>query len=306
MPDFIQNVLDGIMVGASYALLGLGFTLMFGVMRRLNLSYGPTITMGVYAGAWISLQVHQSLLLALCVSVLVSVIVGLLVEGICFRAVRSDNPLTSMVSAFAMWMVLEEIIILLTWGRLFPVENPTGLSAFSVGDFTVRGDYFILFVSAVVLMGLIYRLIYRTAYGRAVRAVAADRKAAQLMGINVSRVSTGVFVLTSAFGGFVAFFIAASLHQITPGFGLWATVKGLIVMILGGIGSIPGAIAGGLLLGVIELQALWYLGGGYRDLVAFLVLFLFLVVRPRGILGAGEARGQPPGGRNPVKRRGSA
>ena len=148
----------------------------------------------------------------------------------------------------------------------------------------------ILFVSAVVLMGLIYWLIYKTAYGRAVRAIATNRKAAQLMGINVARMSSTVFILTSAFDGLVAFFIAASLHQITPGFGLWATVKGLIVMILGGIGSIPGAIIGGLLLGVIELQALWYLGGGYRDLVAFLVLFVFLVVRPRGILGAGEAR----------------
>lgn len=290
MADFIQNVLDGIMVGASYALLGLGFTLVFGVMRRLNLSYGPTLTMGVYAGAWISLQVYESLLLALCVSVLVSVIVGLLIEGICFKAVRSDSPLTSMVSAFAMWMVLEEIIILLTWGRRFPVENPTGLATFDIAGFMVRGDYFILFVSAVVLMGLIYRLIYKTAYGRAVRAIATNRKAAQLMGIDVARTSTTVFVLTSAFGGLVAFFIAASLHQITPGFGLWATVKGLIVMILGGIGSIPGAIIGGLLLGVIELQALWYLGGGYRDLVAFLVLFIFLVVRPRGVLGAGEAR----------------
>ena len=145
-------------------------------------------------------------------------------------------------------------------------------------------------MSAVVLMGLIYWLIYKTAYGRAVRAIATNRKAAQLMGINVARMSSTVFILTSAFGGLVAFFIAASLHQITPGFGLWATVKGLIVMILGGIGSVPGAIIGGLLLGVIELQALWYLGGGYRDLVAFLVLFVFLVVRPRGILGAGEAR----------------
>ena len=176
---------------------------------------------------------------------LVSVIVGLLVEGVCFKAVRSDNPLTSMVSAFAMWMVLEEIIILATWGRLFPVENPTGLATFDIGGFMVRGDYFILFVSAVLLMGLVYWLLYRTAYGRAVRAIATNRKAAQLMGIDVARMSSTVFVLTSAFGGLVAFFIAASLHQITPGFGLWATVKGLIVMILGGIGSIPGAILGG-------------------------------------------------------------
>lgn len=290
MFDFVQNTLDGIMVGASYALLGLGFTMMFGIMRRLNLSYGPTIAMGVYAGAFLSLHVYNSLLLALFVSVIVSIIIGVIVEGLCFRAVKSDNPLTSMVSAFAMWMVLEEVIILATWGRLYPVENPTGIATFDLVGFTVRGDYFLLFVCAVSLMGMIYWLVYHTAYGRAVRAVAINPKAAQLMGLNVRRLSTQVFVLTSAFGGFVGYFIAASLHQITPGFGLWATVKGLIVMILGGIGSIPGAIMGGMLLGVIEHQALWYLGGSYRDMAAFLVLFLILIVRPRGILGQGEVR----------------
>ena len=126
--------------------------------------------------------------------------------------------------------------------------------------------------------------------GPAVRAVAENKRAAQLTGVNVSRVSRQIFMLTSASGGLVAFFIAASLHQITPGFGLWATVKGLIVMVLGGIGSIPGAIAGGLLLGVVELQAIWYLGASYRDLVAFLLLFLLLVLRPHGLFGAQAAK----------------
>ena len=290
MLDFLQNTLDGVMVGASYALLGLGFTLIFGVMRRLNLSYGPTLMMGVYAAAFVGLKVHDSLFLALIVSVSVAVIVGLCIEGICFRAVKSDNPLTSMVSAFAMWMVLEEIIILLTWGRLFPVKNPMGLAPIDIGPIAIRGDYLLLFIAAVLLMFGLYALIYWTAFGRAVRAVAENKRAAQITGINVSKVSRQIFVLTSVFGGLVAFFIAASLHQITPNFGLWATVKGLIVMVLGGIGSIPGAIVGGLLLGVVELNAIWYLGGSYRDLVAFLLLFLLLVLRPHGLLGTPEAR----------------
>lgn len=290
MLDFFQNTLDGIMVGASYALLGLGFTLIFGVMRRLNLAYGPTIMMGVYAAAYVSLKAYDSLALALAVSVIVSMAVGYCVEGVCFRAVKSDNPLTSMVSAFAIWMVLEEIIILLTWGRMFPVRNPMGLAPIDLGPISLRGDYFLLFLAAVMLMIGLYWVVFRTAFGRAVRAVAENRQAARLMGLNVTRVSSQIFALTSAFGGFVAFFIAASLHQITPGFGLWATVKGLIVMVLGGIGSIPGAILGGLLLGVIELQAIWYLGASYRDLVAFLLLFLLLVVRPRGLLGTSSSK----------------
>lgn len=289
MLDFLQNLVDGIMFGASYALLGLGFTLIFGVMRRLNLSYGPTIMVGVYAAASVSIHFHPSLILALIVSVAVAVIAGHCIQLMCFRWVRSDNPLTSMVSAFAMWMVLEEIIILLTWGRLYPVKNPFPMAPLDVGPFMVRGDYLLLFLAAGVLMAALYWLIFFTRFGRAVRAVAENPKAARLTGINVGRVSSAIFTLSSAFGGFVAYFIAVSLHQITPGFGLWATVKGLIVMVLGGMGSIPGAIAGGLLLGIIELQALWYLGAGYRDMVAYLILFLFLIARPRGLFGARAA-----------------
>lgn len=289
MVDFLQNTLDGLMFGAAYALLGLGFTLTFGVMRRLNLSYGPTLMVGVYAGTWVSLNLYHSLPVALVVTVIVAVTIGIVIERVSFRWVKSDSPLTSMVSAFALWMVLEEIIVLLTWGRRFPVENPLAIGALTVGPFYVRGDYLALFLAALVLMALVNFLVFRTPFGRKVRAVAENPAAARVIGINVAQISSRVFALVAGLGGLMAFFIASSLHQITPHFGLWATVKGLIVMVLGGLGSIPGAIAGGLLLGVVESQALWYLGAGYRDLVAYLLLFILLIAMPQGLFRQGKA-----------------
>lgn len=289
MVDFLQNTLDGLMFGAAYALLGLGFTLTFGVMRRLNLSYGPTLMVGVYAGTWVSLNLYRSLPVALVVTVIVAVTISIVIERVSFRWVKSDSPLTSMVSAFALWMVLEEIIVLLTWGRRFPVENPLTIGALTVGPFYVRGDYLALFLAGLVLMALVHFLVFRTPFGRKVRAVAENPAAARVIGINVSQISSRVFALVAGLGGLMAFFIASSLHQITPHFGLWATVKGLIVMVLGGLGSIPGAIAGGLLLGVVESQALWYLGAGYRDLVAYLLLFILLVAMPQGLFRQGKA-----------------
>ncbi len=289
MSDFLQNTLDGFMFGASYALLGLGFTLTFGVMRRLNLSYGPTLMVGVYAGTWVSLNLFHSLLLALAVTVIVAIAISVVIEHVSFRWVKSDNPLAPMVSAFALWMVLEEIIILLTWGRRYPVENPLAFGALNIGPFYVRGDYFALFMAAMVLMALVHFLVFRTSFGRKVRALAENPTAARVIGINVDQVSSRVFALVAGLGGLIAFFIASSLHQITPHFGLWATVKGLIVMVIGGLGSIPGAIAGGLLLGVVETQTLWYLGASYRDLVAYLLLFLLLIAMPQGLFRQGKA-----------------
>lgn len=289
MLDFLQNTLDGLMFGASYALLGLGFTLTFGVMRRLNLSYGPTLMVGVYAGTWVSLHVLNSLLIALVVTVVIAIAITIIIERVSFRWVKSDNPLASMVSAFALWMVLEEIIVLLTWGRRLPVENPLAFDSLNLGSFYVRGDYLGLFLTALILMVLINVVVSRSGFGRKVRAIAEDPIAARVIGIDVDKISRRVFILVAGLGGMMAFFIAASLHQITPHFGLWATVKGLIVMVIGGLGSIPGAIVGGLLLGVVEAQALWYLGASYRDLVAYGLLFVLLIALPRGLFRHGKA-----------------
>ncbi len=289
MLDFLQNTLDGLMFGASYALLGLGFTMTFGVMRRLNLSYGPTLMVGVYAGTWVSLHVLNSLLIALVVTVVIAIAITIIIERVSFRWVKSDNPLASMVSAFALWMVLEEIIVLLTWGRRLPVENPLAFDSLNLGSFYVRGDYLGLFLTALILMIILNVVVSRSAFGRKVRAIAEDPIAARVIGIDVNTISRRVFVLVAGLGGMMAFFIAASLHQITPHFGLWATVKGLIVMVIGGLGSIPGAIVGGLLLGIVEAQALWYLGAGYRDLVAYVLLFVLLVALPRGLFRHGKA-----------------
>ncbi|MCK0103243.1 branched-chain amino acid ABC transporter permease [Pseudohalocynthiibacter sp. F2068] len=284
MNDFVQNCLDGIMLGSSYALLGLGFTLTFGIMRQLNLSYGPTLMFGVYAGSSFSLFIFSSLIASLVVAMSVAVLAGLVVDRVSFRWVKSENPLASMVSAFTLWMVFEEIIVLFTWGRRYPVENPIGLEPLKFGPFYLRGDYLFLFCIAAVLMSVIWLLVYRTATGRQMRAIAENASSARVVGIDVPRVSTKVVVIVHAVGALVAYFIAASLYQITPNFGLWATLKGLIVMVIGGVGSITGAVLGGLMLGVVETQTTWYLGTNFRDLTAFFLLFVLLVIAPRGLL----------------------
>jgi len=285
MIDFIQNSVDGIMIGSRYALLAIGFTLIFGVMRRLNLSYGPSIMIGVFVGTFIFIEFKAGWMAVAAATLVGAVIAGIYVERLCFWAIRQGAALASMVSSFAIWMQLEEFVTLSFPDRTYPFPPLTGDVPLKIAGISIQLSYLVMFAMATTLMLALNLALYRTRFGLAVRAVSENPVAARFMGINTSRVIFFAFVVASALGGFAGFLIAANEQQVTPLFGLWATFKGLIAMMLGGMGSVPGAILGGFLLGVIERQATWYLGAEFRDLVAYGLLFVFLAFRPGGLLG---------------------
>ena len=285
MVDFVQNCLDGIMLGSSYALLAVGFTLIFGVMRRLNLSYGPSIMVGAFVGTLVYLELKANALAIAAATVVGAVIVGIYVERLCFRAIRRGAAVASMVSSFVIWMQLEEIVTVVFPDRTYPFPPLVSADPVELGPFFFKVENLVMFACAAAMTVWLHWLLQHTRFGLALRAVSENPRAALFMGINVGAVMFLAFVIASAFGGVAAYLIVSADGQITPLFGLWATFKGLIAMMLGGMGSIPGAILGGLLLGVVEAQSIWYLGAEYRDLSAYLLLFLFLVFRPGGLMG---------------------
>lgn len=285
MVDFMQNCLDGLMIGSSYALLAIGFTLIFGVMRRLNLSYGPSIMLGAFFGTLLYLEFEAGGLVVALGTIFGAVLAGIYVERLCFWAIRQGAALASMVSSFAVWMQLEEIVTLFFPERTYPFPPLTETMPIVLGPFFLKVENLIMFACAVVLTTLLHLLLYRTRFGLALRAVSENPLAARFMGINIGAVMFWAFAVASVLGGVAAYLIVSADGQITPMFGLWATFKGLIAMMFGGMGSVPGAILGGLLLGVVESQSVWYLGTEYRDLATYLLLFLFLVLRPGGIMG---------------------
>lgn len=285
MLDFVQNLIDGVMIGSSYALLALGFTLIFGAMRRLNLSYGPSIMVGVFAGTLVHLQYSAGLVAVAGATLIGSAIATVYVERLCFAAVRSGAAVASMVSSFAVWMQIEEAVTLAFPRRTYAFPALTDAPPVTFGELFFRIEYVMMAAVAGLVMVALYGLINHTRFGLKLRAVSQDPVAARFSGINLPAVTLQAFLLASVIGAIAGFLIAGTDQQITPKFGLWATLKGLIAMMLGGLGSIPGAILGGLLLGVVEAQSQWYIGTEYRDLVAYLVLFGFLVLRPRGLMG---------------------
>ncbi len=285
MTDILQNCIDGVMFGSGYALLALGFTLVFGVMKRLNLSFGPSIMLGAYAGTWVYLNFSQNVLLVVLVTVIITVAVGIYVERLCFWAVRRDATIASMVSSFVIWMQLEEVAMHLLPERTYPFPAFFTSTVIDIGPFFVRSEHISMFLLTLVLLALLHLFLFRTRPGLAVRAVSDNPLASRYMGINSSNVLFLAFAVVSVLGGLAGFLILSADSQVTPFFGLWATFKGLIAMMLGGMGSLPGAILGGLLLGVVEANAFWYGGPVVRDISAYLVLFMMLIVRPGGLVG---------------------
>jgi branched-chain amino acid transport system permease protein len=278
--DFVQNTLDGLTAGASYALLAVGFTLIFGVLKRANLSYGPAIMLGAYTATWVFLQTGAGLVFLFLITVLATVLAGSYVERLCFAPHRRGTAAAAMVASFAIWMQLEELTTLLLPRHLYAFPALYEGGPFTFGPFFLRLESLLMLFAAVAICLLGWKILYATRFGIAVRAVIDDARAAELSGINVGAISVRVFAVASAIGGVTGFLIVASHEQVTPMLGMWSTLKGMLAMMLGGLGSLPGAVAGGLALGLLEAHSQWYLGPQFRDFIAYLLLFVVLAARP--------------------------
>lgn len=278
--DFVQNTLDGLTAGASYALLAVGFTLIFGVLRRANLSYGPAIMLGAYLATWVFLKTGLGLLALGGVAILGTVLAGTYVERLCFAPHRKGPAAAAMVASFAIWMQLEELATLLLPRHLYSFPALYEGGPLSFGPFFLRVESIVIVFAAIAICFLGWQILYTTRFGIAVRAVIDNPGAAALSGINVGAISVRIFALASAIGGLTGFLIVASHEQVTPMLGMWSTLKGMLAMMLGGLGSLPGALAGGLALGLIEAHSQWYLGPQFRDFIAYLLLFALLALRP--------------------------
>ena len=292
MLDTFQALSDGVLFGATYALIGIGFTLVFGVMHKLNLSYAAASIGGAYCGLLV-LQVFAGappVAVFFC-AFLAGGLLGYLVYLTCFHFIPISNPLATLMATVGMLLLIDEIIVHLTAGM--PLNYPAMFDdvMLRMGEFTLRGDLLMVFAVSMVCMAGLLVLLYRTRLGLATRAVSQQAVAAQLCGIRVGRVNAMTFVITGLLGGIAGAMIGASVGTLSPLLTAPLTTKGLIVTVIGGLGSIPGAIIAGLLVDGFESVLQQYRGVTERDLYVMLLLFVFLVFRPGGLFA-------PKGGRD--------
>lgn len=294
MVDLLQRTLDGLLDGAAYALVGLGLTLTFGTLRRINLAYGAGAMLAAYCGAWLHQRFDPPAVAVLIVVLAVAAVVGLYVEWLCFpdahdagpQATRSGAPVSgadgrevvALASSFAIWMQLEQLAVQLLPRHLNPFPSFASASEWMLGPLAVRPDRLLLALLAVLTVVALDRWLHATRGGLAWRAVADQRTAAHLVGITVPRVHRVAFAVACGLSGMAAFAVLAIDGQVTPMVGMWVLLKGLVAAMLGGLGSVRGVLAGGLLLGVVEAHAQALFGALGRELAAFMLLFLVLVV----------------------------
>lgn len=286
MINFIQTTLDGLLIGTSYGLIGLGFALIFGVIKRINLAYGSCLLFGAAFAIWLQSYLGYGPFGLFFVTLFGCVIASLYVERLCFRPHTSRNALiTSMVASFAIWMQLDEIS-----AKMLPqrTHGYTGLQfdSLEMGSIILRSEQILQLLISIAVLALLYIIVKRTRVGLQIEAVAHDSQLAELIGVRTRLIETFVFILAGLVGGLGAFLILSSDGQVTPLFGLWSTFKGLVAVMIGGMGSLPGAVLGGLILGLLETHATNAFGVEYRDIVMFGLLFLVLILRPSGLMAS--------------------
>ena len=294
MNEFLQQLINGLAVGGIYALVALGYTMVYGVLKLINFAHGDIFTIGAYLGMTllVSCGLSGSMTPVLAVGLVVIIVFGLVallgvaLERVAYRPLRKANRLAAVVSALGASIVFQNAVMLIYGARVYVYpENLIPTLTFNIFGLNVPLMRVIVIVSSLVLMLALYAFINRTRMGTAIRAVAIDQGAARLMGINVDRVISLVFFIGAGLGGVAGVMVGTYYGQIDFTMGWSYGLKAFTAAILGGIGNIPGAMIGGLLLGVIEALGASYLAMAWKDAIAFLVLILILIIRPTGLLG---------------------
>ena len=294
MEVFFTQLTNGLAVGGIYALIALGYTMVYGVLKLINFAHGDLFTIGAYLGlsllTSLALTDHVGaaagiVILAVMVMGLVGVI-GILLDRAAYKPLRTSPRLSAVVSALGASIVFSNTVMLVYGPN--PKVYPQGIlptTVFHVFGLPVPIMRFVILAASVILMIGLYVFIQRTKIGTAIRAAAIDQDAARLMGINVDRVIMLVFFIGPALGGAAGVMVGLYYGQIKFTMGWIYGLKAFTAAILGGIGNIPGAMVGGLLLGVIESLGAAYISMAWKDAIAFFVLILILIVRPTGLLG---------------------
>ncbi|HET8732329.1 MAG TPA: branched-chain amino acid ABC transporter permease, partial [Anaeromyxobacteraceae bacterium] len=278
-----QQIINGLFLGSIYALFALGYTLVFGVLDILNLAHAAVFMLASFVALTLVGQFHLHILIALPAAMLFSGLLGLVLEAVAFRPLRgrADSNVSGLISSLAMAAVFEALALQI-WGpnvSRFPFDTLPDKLIPVLGGVVSRLQLTIIAIAVGLFLAL-YWLVARTRLGREVRAVAESPRAARVLGVNVNRVIAASFFISSALGGAAGVLFGLAFNSISPDMGRSVELKGLAVIILGGMGSMPGAVLAGFALGLTEVFVVAHLGGSYRDAVSFAGLFLILVLRP--------------------------
>ena len=285
MDKLIQTLISGLSLGSIYALIALGYTMVYGIAKMLNFAHGDIIMVGAYAVITAVFTMGLPPFIAILISIALCALLGIVIEFLAYRPLRQAQPLAVLITAIGVSYLLQNLALLIYGSEQKAFPTIVALPTVHIGGVYIDGITLATLVVTAVIMVALSLFINKTRMGKAMRAVSEDKEAAELMGISVNRTITVTFAIGSALAGVAAIFYGAAYTYIRPTTGAMPGIKAFTAAVFGGIGSIPGAMLGGILLGVIEQLSKTYISTLWADAIVFGVLVVVLGVKPTGLLG---------------------
>ena len=287
MMSFISYFINGLSLGSVYAIIALGYTMVYGIAKMLNFAHGDVIMIGGYVVFTVVSTMGLPPLAGILLAVIICTVLGVTIEKVAYRPLRMASPLAVLITAIGVSYLLQNIALLVFGSNPKSFTSVVTIPALKLagGRLTISGETLVTIVSCIVIMVVLTTFIKKTKAGQAMLAVSEDKGAAQLMGINVDGTIALTFAIGSALAAIAGTLLCSAYPTLTPYTGSMPGIKAFVAAVFGGIGSIPGAMLGGLVLGLAESFTTGYFSGNYEDILAFGILILILIFRPEGILG---------------------
>ena len=285
--SFLSYLINGISLGSVYAIIALGYTMVYGIARMLNFAHGDIIMVGGFTVFTIVTTMGGSLVVGILASVVVCTVLGVTIERVAYRPLRDASPLAVLITAIGVSYLLQNVALLIFGSNARQFTSVITVPALKLagGKLSISSVTIVTILSCIVIMAALMTFINKTKMGQAMLAVSEDRGAATLMGINVNRTISVTFAIGSALAAVAGVLLCSAYPSLSPYTGSMPGIKAFVAAVFGGIGSIPGAFIGGILLGIIENLAKAYISSQLSDAIVFSVLIIVLLVRPTGILG---------------------
>lgn len=286
--DFISYLINGLSLGSVYAIIALGYTMVYGIAKMLNFAHGDVIMIGAYVALTCMTTSGMPPLASVLAAVVACTALGVLIERIAYKPLRNaSSPLAVLITAIGVSYLLQNLALLIFGPNNQSFQSVIGWSGISLagGSLNISGETIVTIIVCIVIMIALMLFIRKSKAGQAMRAVSEDKGAAQLMGINVNGTIALTFAIGSALAAVAGVLLCSAYPSLSPYTGAMPGIKAFVAAVFGGIGSIPGAFLGGILLGVIEILARAYISSQMADAIVFAVLIIVLLVKPTGILG---------------------
>ena len=286
MTQFLQQLVNGLSLGSIYALIALGYTMVYGIIKLINFAHGDIYMLGAFVAVYATRDFQLNFFLALIGAMLFCGVLGVVIERIAYKPLRHATRITALITAMGVSYILEYGTQFLAGSdvKTFP-EGLLGNLTLELGGVRISMQQIMIFAVTILLMLALTYIVNRTRMGRAMRAVSVDEEAAQLMGISVDRTISFTFLLGSVLAGAAGVLVGVYYNSINPLMGMTPGLKAFIAAVFGGIGIIPGAMIGGLSIGIAETLVIAYGSSLYKDAIVYVILILILIIKPAGLLG---------------------